>query len=312
MKHKSKKYHRKISRHSRRKMIGGVDLEKYRAKLLKKQEEEKTQSQFYQNQSISSYIPGIPGIQGTNSYNMNASTTINGKIYLLLSTLISISENMLLKSLNIDPKNPLNSPLLNNSSKIIFALNNSPQGIKLKSDMKKILSETVDILDPALNKLKVILNNFINDESDLISKILVKLILSIPGLGDILGIGGAIMNSAQAATKAVESISEATDVGAGTIKDLKNYTSEISNLLNNAVGLIGDKTSGSVNTALDVAQNKLNIYNKQISMQPPTNPLANIPYNIGKKQYGGGHYTNREYAEMVGGRINLALREFMG
>jgi hypothetical protein len=223
--------------------------------------------------------------------------------------------NNVAESLGIDPHKAASETIKEIGDKIENVVNvlKSPQGEKIKEEASELISESIDILKPSIEKGQQILEDGIKKLANTGTGIVMTALNEIPPIFLI----NEASKFATAATQAGETVAELTTTGAEALEKVENQKNKATSLWNNFKGIINN-ISNNVNEGVSgivkSAQNEVNKYGQNVIKERfpttlSTNSLSKISPSI---QKAGGTLKNyRKQSRMIGGRIFKAQNDFL-
>jgi ElaB/YqjD/DUF883 family membrane-anchored ribosome-binding protein len=209
------------------------------------------------------------------------------------------------EAVGIDPNKSMdiNMGNLKNNLQNINRVLNSPEGEQLKEEAKKILADSVEIVEPSVKKIIDEGNELIKKEIPIIGNMANDAVLMIPGAGQVIGAVEEVGNVAQASEAAIEGVANLTSTGTDTINNLKEQKKKTETLLGNfkdTLNNISSEVNKTVSSGINAAQqhvNKegININSQMKNMVPQSDPMKYMQKN----------------AKMIGGRIRQSQLDFL-
>jgi F0F1-type ATP synthase membrane subunit b/b' len=234
------------------------------------------------------------------------------------STLAAKGIQSAAKAIGVDPKKSIKSNIKEMGYQVEDINNalNSPEGEQLKEEASKLLKESVDILQPSVEKALSVGNELLQKEIPIIGNMANEAVLMVPGAGQVIGALEEAGNVAQASEAAVKSLADLTTTGAEAVENLEEQKRKAQSLWGKVTGILNRVSTGvnkTVSNVISSAQYNVDKKGKEIvsnmnNTQPESQANNTQPESIGD---GGALKKLHNEAQMVGGRVRKSQLEFL-
>ena len=211
---------------------------------------------------------------------------------LAVSTITNLTANGINavgKTMGIDPTKPANETIkevTNNLENVVDVLK-SPEGEKLKQEASELLSESLDIVKPSIEKGQEILDKGVKKLADTGTGIVVTALNEIPPVFLL----NELSKFGTAGAQAGETVAELTTVGADAIKNLESQKARAESIWGN----FSDALNKGVANSLNYAQKTVDKFKPRYDNVSPYATLKKI----------------NSTGKMIGGRVASSQLEFL-